>query len=126
MTEDLNSILTSLEELLHKLSVEAQKNIDVVILDVNSPEERVHRRIEENEQFDNSTIEIRVKRRHESRPTRFSLQALTNDLSPDSGFNGFMSSGRLSESGDVELFGRANRYNMPNWDSGFRSTTAKS
>lgn len=126
MTEDLSSILTSLEELLRKLSLEAEKNIDVVIVDVTCPEKRIQRRIEGNEQFGISTFEIRVKRRHESRPTRFSLQALTNDLSPDSGFNGFVSSGRLSETGDVELFGRANRYNMPNWDSGFRSTTATS
>ncbi|MBN8603594.1 MAG: hypothetical protein J0M26_21435 [Planctomycetes bacterium] len=126
MSEYLYSILKELDTLFVKLANEANRNLKIVILDVFEPDNPIEYRIEKGIDFGTSTIEIRVKRRHDFLPTRFSLQALTMDLSAENGFNGFVGSGRLSESGEAKLYGRANRYNFPRWDADFLLDSSKS
>jgi hypothetical protein len=123
--EDLEQIVDAfLRDLLKKLAHEANRNIRYSLIDIEAIDERLEGYVESEGATEDSTVEIRVIRRQSTRPTRFTLQALTDDLSPETGYSGFVAKGRLIRPTGVEILSRANRYNMFSWDKQLELTEA--
>lgn len=117
MLQDIQEVYDGfLQDILFKLGGEAHRNIAYSVVDVRDPDQRVEGCIVTEGATETARIDVRLSRKHQVRPTRFMLQALTKDLSPESGFNGFVANGRLLDPTGIEMLGRANRYNMPTWD----------
>ena len=119
MMDDLNEIFDDyLSDLLTTLADEAKRNISYKLFDVADCAMVIEGVVKCSEsKHDDASIELRLFRRQPNRPTRFTLQGLTMDLSPESGFSGFVVSGRLASPSGVEILSRMNSYNSHEWES---------
>lgn len=106
-----------LRELLLKLSLEASKSINVSFFDVADMDNVLRDCLSCENDSGVANVEVRIFRRQTNRPTRFKIQAMSNDLSPETGYSGFVANGRLTVEGEVEITDRTNMYNVDGWES---------
>ena len=116
---DLHEIVESyLAELLTTLANESKRDLTYQLFDVADPTSVVSGVAKSDEpKHQDASIEVRLFRRQPKQPTRFTLQGLTRDLSPETGFSGFVVSGRLASPAGVEILSRMNSYNSNDWES---------
>lgn len=116
LDSDLQEIIDCyLCDALTKLSLETQKHIVYNIIDISKPNSQHVARIECKKAESEANIEIRFYRFYDSRPTRFRIQAMTSDLSQETGYSGFIIKGRLTSPTGVTIYSRVNTYNVHDW-----------
>ena len=106
-----------LNEVLLELGSEQSRNIAFTLIDVANPQSIFDGRVAVESATEDAHFEIRLSRRTQSRPCRFTLQAMTHDLAPESGFVGFTVDGRMQSPNGIEIQGRINRYNAFDWEA---------
>jgi hypothetical protein len=117
MRSDLEEIVNEyLREVLGVLGTEANRNIEYSLVDVADTSVSVNGVVRVDNAHGDAHIEIRLTRRQPERPSRFTLQAITRDLAPATGFSGFIAQGTLSSPSGVEMLGRINTYNVFDWE----------
>lgn len=117
MKADLEEIVDQyLSEILRTLAQEAGRNIRYTLVDVDNTSCCVNGVVKTDSGQDEATVEMRITRRSAERPTRFTVQAVTRELSPESGYSGFIAQGRLADPSGVEIIGYTNTYNVFYWE----------
>lgn len=105
-----------LNEVLLELGSERSRNIVFTFIDVAEPQSVFGGRVAVEGATKEAHFEIRLSRRGQTRPCRFTLQAMTLDLAPETGFAGFTADGRMQSPSGIEIHGRINRYNAFEWE----------
>jgi len=119
MREDLEEVLEEyVNGLLRELAAETSRNIKYSLIDVADSSVCMSGVVTVENSRGEANVEVRLTKRRTGRPTRFTLQAITRDLSPETGYSGFIVKGRLEEPSGIEILGRANTYNVLDWDGG--------
>lgn len=119
MREDLEELLEQyVIGLLRELAAETSRNIKYSLIDVVDRSVCLSGVVTVENSRGEANVELRLTKRKTGRPTRFTLQAITRDLSLETGYSGFIAKGRLKSPSGVEILGRANTYNVFDWDEG--------
>jgi hypothetical protein len=117
MDSDMKEVIDQyLNEVLLELGSERSRNIVFTFIDVADPQSVFGGRVAVEGATEEAHFEIRLSRRGQSRPCRFTLQAMTLDLAPETGFAGFTADGRMQSPSGIEIHGRINRYNAFDWE----------
>jgi len=117
MINDMQELIDRyLNEILLELGSERLRNIVFTLMDVSDASLSVDGRVNVEGAIEDAHFEIRLRRRSQDRPTRFTLQAMTTDLAPETGFAGFTADGRMQSPQGIEIQGRMNRYNAFDWE----------
>ncbi len=117
MINDMQELVDMfLDDVLRQLGNERHKNIAFTLVDVADPSSSIEGRVEIDGAYEDAHVEIRVRKRSPQRPSRFTLQAMTTDLAPETGFAGFTADGRMQSPSGIAIQGRVNMYNTYEWE----------